>query len=93
MVQPIEGEPLLPGENRGSRFVDDAEHWISVYREFIRFKEGLLSTVETERAELSEELSAALSVSVVSQLTDQYASLQRRLTFWRDRLAELTQRT
>ncbi len=89
-MRSIDGEPLLPGENRGSRFIDDAEHWISVYTEFIRFKEGLLSTVEADRAELSEELSAALSVSVVSQLTDQYASLQRRLSFWQNRLAELT---
>ncbi len=89
-MRPIDGEPLLPGENRGSRFIDDAQHWISVYNEFIRFKEGLLSTVEADRAGLSEELSAALSVSVVSQLTDQYASLQRRLSFWQNRLAELT---
>ena len=84
-----ESDPLLPGENRNSRFADDAEHWIAVYSEFIRFKEDLLASVEAERVELSDEVAAALSLTVVSQLTNQYQGLQRRLDFWRSRLAEL----
>ncbi|HEX3630728.1 MAG TPA: hypothetical protein VHW91_09680 [Candidatus Dormibacteraeota bacterium] len=82
-------DPLLPGENRSSRFADDAEHWIAVYSEFIRFKEDLLASVEAERVELSDELAAALSVTVLSQLNTQYQGLQRRLDFWRSRLAEI----
>lgn len=85
----IDEEPALPGENRRSFFVDDAEHWISVYSEFVRFKADLLSTVETERAQLPAEVSDALSFTVVSHLTDQYSSLRRRLAFWQGRLAQL----
>ena len=86
----IDVEPLLPGENRKTPFADDAQHWISVYSEFVRFKSDLLSTVEAERAALSPAVAEALSATVVSQLVDQFGSLQRRLSFWQARLAELT---
>ena len=88
--RPGESERLLPGENRNSRLPDDAQHWIAVYSEFIRFKADLLSTVDAERAALPDEVSAALSMTVLSQLNRQYAGLQRRLDFWQTRLAELT---
>ena len=85
-----ESEPLLPGENRNSHLPDDAEHWIAVYSEFIRFKADLLSSAVEERTALSDEVSAALSMTVLSQLNRQYERLQRRLDFWQTRLAELT---
>jgi hypothetical protein len=87
--RPGESEQLLPGENRNSRFRDDAEHWIAVYSEFLRFKQDLLATVEAERAELSDEVAAALSTTVLSQLTRQHDRLRRRLSFWQTRLAEI----
>jgi hypothetical protein len=87
--QDAELDSLLPGESRTSLLAEDAQHWIAVYGEFTRFKADLLKAIERERAELTDEVSSALSVSVLAQLTTQYERLQRRLAFWQQRLAEL----
>jgi hypothetical protein len=87
--QDAELDSLLPGESRTSLLPEDAQHWIAVYGEFTRFKADLLEAIERERAGLTDEVSSALSHSVLAQLTAQYERLQRRLAFWQQRLAEL----
>ena len=79
---------LLPGEKSTSDLVEDAEHWIRVYGEFIRFKRELLAEIDSASAVLAEDLRAA-AITDVSQLRTQYDRLRDRLTFWQNRLAEL----
>jgi hypothetical protein len=86
---PTGPEPLLPGETRTSPLVDDAEHWIRVYSEFIRFKSELLSEVDAASQKLAEDLRTTASVTDVAQLRTQYERLLERLEFWQSRLVEL----
>jgi len=46
---------LLPGEKRTSQLADDAEHWIRVYSEFIRFKHDLLVEVDNASGALADD--------------------------------------
>lgn len=79
---------LLPGEKSTSDLVEDAEHWIRVYGEFIRFKRELLAEIDNASSALAEDIRAAAATDV-SQLRTQYDRLRERLTFWQNRLAEL----
>jgi ubiquinone biosynthesis protein UbiJ len=82
-------EHLLPGETRTSQLVDDAEHWIRVYSEFIRFKSELLAEIDAASQKLAEDLRATASITDVAQLRTQYERLLERLEFWKNRLVEL----
>lgn len=85
------GDPhqLLPGENRATYLADDAEHWIRVYSEFIRFKRDLLAEFDKAGSKLTDDVRTAASVTDVAQLRAQYERLLERLTFWENRLVEL----
>ena len=86
---PTDPQHLLPGEKHTSLLVEDAEHWIRVYSEFIRFKRELLSEIDNASGALADDIRAAASMNDIAQLRTQYDRLRGRLTFWQDRLAEL----
>ena len=83
-----EAHALLPGEKSSSELVEDAEHWIRVYGEFIRFKRELLADIDNASSALAEDLRAS-AVTDISQLRTQYERLRQRLAFWQNRLEEL----
>ena len=43
-------EQLLPGEEPDSVYVDDAVHWIGVYKELIRVRKQLLDHLDLPEA-------------------------------------------
>lgn len=69
---PIDGEPLLPGEEADSEYRDDAEHWIRVYDELL-----------TSAGELARDANGARAALEAAQ--ERY---RRRLAFWRQRAAQ-----
>jgi hypothetical protein len=81
---------LLPGEDPESTQLDDAEHWIKVYRELLEYKHRLLEVTEEALSELADE-PARREVAQTDRavITAERERLARRLRFWDRRLAEL----
>jgi hypothetical protein len=81
---------LLPGENEDSDHLDDAEHWIEVYRELLAYKGRLLSVTESsldsmaERPAHREVLTTDRAVILAER-----SRFERRLAFWQRRRDEL----
>ena len=44
----VDDDALLEGEDPSSDLVEDAEHWIAVYRELVSYKRTLLGTSAEE---------------------------------------------
>ena len=84
------GDPdrLLPGEEPGTQYVDDAHHWLNVYAELLRFKDELLATVqragEGARHASQPEVNADLALMEAER-----SRLATRTQYWRDRLRHL----
>jgi hypothetical protein len=83
----------LPGEidSESSPLLEDAEHWLHVYRELLTFKRTLLRT-----AEIHEE---GAPDAVVSEVSDDQAllraeldRLEQRHDFWARRARQLQSR-
>ena len=68
----VDNDALLEGEDPSSDLVEDAEHWISVYRELTAYKRTLLGTSAEEIAEFEhhESRGEAREVDVVILRTE-----------------------
>ena len=81
---------LLPGEDPASPYPDDAQKWVEVYEELLRFKKRLLGVAEETLSELHDKPARREVVDteriVLQAEVDRF---QRRLSFWQRRLAEL----
>ena len=84
-------ERLLPGESLDSPHLDDAEHWIAVYRELLAYKDRLLAVTGTTLSQLTEEQPARREVVETDRalIVAERKRFVRRLEFWQDRLAKL----
>jgi hypothetical protein len=81
---------LLPGEDPASPYPDDAQKWVEVYDELLRFKRRLLSVAE-ETLEGMHDKPARREVVETDRIV-LYAEVhrfQKRLSFWQRRLYEL----
>lgn len=65
--------------------------WRIVYRELLRFKEGLLSVADRGLADLEQELNVT-DTSTLALLRAQNNRLRHRLEFWERRHRELSAR-
>ncbi|MBO0682759.1 MAG: hypothetical protein J2P45_06350 [Candidatus Dormibacteraeota bacterium] len=72
-------QPSLPGEDLQCTALDDVEHWVGVYDELTSALAGLLE----------HQRSAGASEWALGQVDDQLRRAERRLGFWRRRLAQL----
>lgn len=90
----IDGDALLEGEDPESPHLEDAEHWVNVYRELIAFKQSLLDSTnhDTKQLEHPEARQEAASVDGTI-LRAELERFRRRVAFWEERRSELTQRT
>jgi hypothetical protein len=90
-IHPISANPdrLLPGEQPHTDSLEDVTHWISLYTELRSTKSRLISRfralVERQAQEIQDEFERADVRVLVLQLE----RFDRRLAFWRGRLAEL----
>lgn len=86
----VEPERLLGGEREDTPYLDDAEHWVSVYAELLDFKRALL-TVAHERVEAMRDAAAAevegTDLKILRAEAERFA---RRLDFWQERVQLLT---
>jgi len=89
----VDDDALLEGEDPSSDLAEDAEHWISVYRELIAYKNTLLGASAEEIADFEhrESRGEAREVDVVILRTE-LGRHERRLAFWLARLDELRSR-
>jgi hypothetical protein len=81
---------LLPGEDPASPYADDAQKWVEVYDELLRFKNRLLAVAEETLSELHDKPARKEVVEtdriVLRAEVDRF---HKRLSFWQRRLSEL----
>jgi hypothetical protein len=81
---------LLPGEDPASPYLDDAQKWVEVYDELLRFKNRLLGVADETLADLQDKPARSEVIEtdriVLRAEVDRF---HKRLSFWQRRLAEL----
>jgi hypothetical protein len=81
---------LLPGEDPASPYLDDAQKWVEVYDELLRFKNRLLGVADETLADLHDKPARSEVIEtdriVLRAEVDRF---HKRLSFWQRRLAEL----
>lgn len=81
---------LLPNENPSTRSLEDATHWLAVYAELLRFKEGLMASADRDLLDRSAQVGRDLSPATdLAALKAQNERLRRRLEYWRQLQTEL----
>jgi hypothetical protein len=81
---------LLEGEDPESPYLEDAQHWASVYGELLSFKEDLLSTARQRLARMSEgSAKKEVTGTDVQILEVERDRLRRRLDFWELRIRKI----
>jgi hypothetical protein len=83
-------EHRLPGEvdSESSPLLEDAEHWLQVYRELLAFKRTLLRTAEIHKDGAPDAVVAEVSGDQ-TLLRAELDRLERRHSFWERRAQEL----
>jgi hypothetical protein len=83
----------LPGEvdSEGSPLLEDAQHWLQVYRELLTFKRTLMRTAEIHKDGAPDAVAKEVGDDQ-ALLRVELDRLEQRHTFWEQRAREL-QRT
>lgn len=93
VVRAIDQDALLDGEDPTSPHLEDADHWISVYRELIDFKESLLNSSQEDAAQLEHPEARTEATHVDGTiLLAELERFRRRLEFWKQRQEQLSER-
>lgn len=90
------GDPdrLLPGEDPESTYLDDARHWIEVYRELLAYKERLLAVADEMLDRPPEEPAGQeIAETDLVLMTAERARFADRLDYWSRRSDELQRST
>lgn len=93
VIRAVDGDTLLEGEDPETPHVEDAEHWVAVYKELIAFKRSLLDSTNEDASQL-EHREARREASHVDGaiLRAELERFRHRLQFWQERHAELEER-
>ena len=84
---------LLPGEDPGTPYLDDAEKWVEVYQELLQFKQRLLGVAEDALKDLGDKPARKEVVDTDRIVLEaEVKRFQRRLAFWTERRSELGER-
>jgi hypothetical protein len=84
---------LLPGEDPGTPYLDDAEKWVEVYQELLQFKKRLLGVAEDALKDLDDKPARKEVVDTDRIVLEaEVQRFQRRLAFWTERRSELDKR-
>ncbi len=75
---------LMPGEDPGSPYPDDADHWFAVYGELVAFKERLLGQISQDRQRLLPDTADEL-VRDQRAMELELERLRHRLRYWEER--------
>jgi tRNA U54 and U55 pseudouridine synthase Pus10 len=88
-IEQVEPDRLLAGEDENSQHLDDAEHWIKVYRELLEFKRSVLATTEEHIGTMEPDASAEVQKTDLKALHAEALRFERRLVYWRSRMTAL----
>jgi hypothetical protein len=88
--QAVDPDRLLDGEDPETTHVDDAEHWVSVYRDLVKSKQELIGVTEHRMNQVAEDAAQELGHTDLEILEREHSRFRRRLSFWEARLAHLT---
>jgi hypothetical protein len=80
---------LLPGEEPGSELRGDATHWVEVYTQLRQTKRTLIGNLKDMMERQSQEAQDELERADVRVLELQVERFERRLAFWKAKLAGL----
>ncbi len=89
-LEAVDPDRLLHGEDPASRHRDDAEHWISVYEELLRYKAMLIRDTEERMGVMTEAARVEITDTDYVIMRNERARFERRLAFWSERLEELS---
>jgi hypothetical protein len=86
----VDPEHRLPGEvdSERSPLLEDAQHWLQVYRELLTFKRTLLRTADVHKERAPDEVAREVSGDQ-ALLRAELERLEQRHTFWERRAQEL----
>lgn len=91
-LEQVEPDRLLEGEDEDSQHLDDAEHWVKVYRELLEFKRSVLATTEEHVGTMEPDASAEVQRTDLKALHAEALRFERRLVYWRGRMTALQDR-
>jgi hypothetical protein len=80
---------LLAGEDEKTRHIDDAVHWVKVYKELLEFKRSVLATTEEHVGTMDPDASAEVQDTDLKALHAEALRFERRLVYWRTRIATM----
>ncbi|TMF83936.1 MAG: hypothetical protein E6I08_16565 [Chloroflexi bacterium] len=87
--QATDEKRLLPGEEPQTHSGEGAVHWVQVYSDLRRIKRALIDDLKAMMEDQSVLVRDELQKSDVNVLELQVQRFERRLAFWRGRLADL----
>ncbi len=90
--QSIDPNRLLPGEEPNSQQPDDAEHWITVYSQLRETKLQVIANLRDLMEGQSDDVRDELERADIRMLQMQVERFEKRMAFWQQRGAELTER-
>ena len=88
-AESVDEERLLDGEDPNTTYLDDASHWVTVYKELIAVKRDLLKVSEDHLEGMQAESRKEVSSTDLVVLDSEMRRFSRRLEFWRQRCVEL----
>jgi hypothetical protein len=88
-LEEVEPDRLLAGEDEKTRHIDDAVHWVKVYKELLEFKRSVLATTEDHVGTMDPDASAEVQETDLKALHAEALRFERRLVFWRTRIAAM----
>ncbi len=91
-LEQVEPDRLLDGEDEGTPHLDDAEHWVKVYMELLEFKRSVLATTEEHVGTMDIDASSEVQKTDLKALHAEALRFERRLVYWRGRIAELQEK-
>lgn len=89
-VEAVDPDRLLHGEDPSSPHRDDAEHWVTVYEELLRYKSMLVRDTEKRMPELTAAARVEVTETDYVIMRNERARFERRLAFWTERLEKLS---
>ena len=87
--QQVDPERLMDGEDPETEILEDAQHWLGVYRELHAFKLDLLTKLRGRVQAMTKEDAQSEAQADERLLELELQRFENREKFWRQRISEL----
>jgi len=78
-----------PGEDRDTRSLEAARHWVQFYRELVGLERKVLDRMEQLAASQSEDIRSAVMRSNIEPMRELISEFEARSSVWEGKLREL----